>query len=55
MYFVFIILNMNFLHTIDDIANFILENCQNEVLPQADRQKCVKVICTSQNKYRIEE
>ncbi|KAM0734714.1 hypothetical protein ACS0PU_011533 [Formica fusca] len=31
------------------------ENCVSEVLPAGDRQRCVKVTCTSQNKYKIEE
>lgn len=37
------------------IVKIILENCLSEVLPEGDWQRCVKVICISQNKYTIEE
>lgn len=33
----------------------ILENCLSNMLPEGDRQRCVKVICTSQNKFTVEE
>uniref|UniRef100_A0A348G6C6 Uncharacterized protein n=1 Tax=Odontomachus monticola TaxID=613454 RepID=A0A348G6C6_ODOMO len=31
------------------------EHCNSEVLPAGDRQRCVKVTCTSQDKYNIQE
>ncbi|KAH0945316.1 hypothetical protein HN011_011284 [Eciton burchellii] len=31
------------------------ENCLSDVLPAGDRQRCIKVTCTSGNKYKIKE
>ncbi|KYN28218.1 hypothetical protein ALC57_02278 [Trachymyrmex cornetzi] len=31
------------------------ENCNHGVLPEGDQQRCIKVTCTSRNKFTIEE
>lgn len=46
---------MYILCIINIFMKIILENCHNEVLPEGDRERCVKVTCTSQKKFTIEE